>query len=604
MNADTTMGVGLDNPAEEIKGLQRGLNDLASLLALPALWSGGEASEVAHALLDVLPGMLHLDLLYVRLKKATGGGALEMARVTHARNTSAWPREIGEALNHRLGEESARWPPRARISIGNGDISMVPLQLGVGTETGVLLAGSRRADFPGRIEKLLLSVAANQAAIGFQQACVLRERKRVALELDRQIAQQTRELIVANAELTKEIEDRKEMQEKLRRSEAFLAEAQRLSSTGSFSWRVSTDEITWSEQLHRIFEIDPALPVTLDRIRSRVHPEDLCLLDETIDQARDNARDFEHELRLLMPDGCVKYVHLVAHWNQSLHARPEYIGAVQDVTQRRFSEAALSRVRSELAHVARVSSLGTFTASIAHEVNQPLSGIITNASTCFRMLAADPPNIEGARETVRRTLRDANRASDVVTRVRSLVSKQDAVIDSVDLNEATREVIALSVNELQRSKVVLHLELADDIPVVAGDRVQLQQVILNLLLNASDAMSGIDDRPRELAIRTEWDGDNRVNLSVRDAGAGFEPQNLDRLFEPFYTTKREGMGIGLAVSRSIIDSHQGRLWAAANEGPGAAFTFSIPCKRETRAKTMDELPRVVTRVPVPGRSPP
>jgi signal transduction histidine kinase len=219
-------------------------------------------------------------------------------------------------------------------------------------------------------------------------------------------------------------------------------------------------------------------------------------------------------------------------------------------------------------------------ASIAHEVNQPLSGIITNASTCLRMLAADPPNIDGARETARRTIRDGNRASDVVTRLRALFSKKNATTELVDLNEAGSEVIALSRSELQRNRVILRSELADDLPPVTGDRVQLQQVILNLLLNALDAMSGVDDRPRQLVIKTERDEGDRVRLTVQDAGVGFDPQNVERLFEAFYTTKSGGMGIGLSVSRSIIENHHGRLWAAPNEGPGATFSFSIPYRPE------------------------
>jgi C4-dicarboxylate-specific signal transduction histidine kinase len=254
-----------------------------------------------------------------------------------------------------------------------------------------------------------------------------------------------------------------------------------------------------------------------------------------------------------------------------------YIGAAQDVTESRLSEETLGKVRSELAHVARVTSLGALTASIAHEVSQPLSGIITNACTCLRMLAADPPNVDGARETARRTIRDGNRASEVVTRLRALFSKKETTIESVDLNEATREVVALSLCELQRNRVILRTELASDLPVVTGDRVQLQQVILNLLRNASDAMSAVEDRPRQLLIRTERDEGGRVRLTVQDAGVGLAPQAMDRIFEAFYTTKNEGMGMGLSVSRSIIERHHGRLCAAPNDGPGATFSFSIPC---------------------------
>jgi signal transduction histidine kinase len=192
------------------------------------------------------------------------------------------------------------------------------------------------------------------------------------------------------------------------------------------------------------------------------------------------------------------------------------------------------------------------------------------------MLGADPPNVEGARETARRTLRDSNRASDVITRLRALFSKKDLAIEQVDLNEATREVLALSRAELQRGRVVVRPELADDLPVVLGDRVQLQQVILNLLLNASAAMSGLDGRPRELSIKTEREEGQRVRLTVRDAGVGLDPHTIERLFEAFYTTKSNGMGLGLSVSRSIIESHRGQLSAAPNNGPGATFWFSIP----------------------------
>jgi signal transduction histidine kinase len=372
-----------------------------------------------------------------------------------------------------------------------------------------------------------------------------------------------------------DIDDRKQVEEKLRRSEAFLAEGQRLSSTGSFSRRVSTDEITFSEEMCRIFELEP--PVSLERIASRIHPEDLPVFKENVERSRRwDPREVQSDLRLLLPDGSVKTIQVVAHSNRDESGQLEHIGTAQDVTQRRLSEEALSRARSELAHVARVASLGMLTASIAHELNQPLSGIVTNASTCLRMLGADPANVDGARETARRTIRDGNRASEVITRLRALYSKKDLAPESMDLNEATREVISLSLSDLQRNRVILQLELAVDLPLVTGDRVQLQQVILNLLRNASDAMRNVDDRPRDLLIRTERDEADRVRLTVQDAGMGFAPLAMDRLFESFYTTKKDGMGMGLSLSRSIIESHHGRLWATLNDGPGATFSFSIP----------------------------
>ena len=363
----------------------------------------------------------------------------------------------------------------------------------------------------------------------------------------------------------------------LKRSEAFLGEAQHLSGIGSFSWRVATDEITWSEQLHRIYEFEPGTTITLEVIRTRVHPEDLTLYEKMVEQARNGTEDFEWQYRLLMPDHSIKYMQAVAQATRDQGGQLEYIAAVQDVTARRLSEEAVDKARSELAHVARVMSLGALTASIAHEVNQPLSGIITNASTCMRMLDAEPPNVDGARETTKRTIRDGRRAADVITRLRALFTKKDAAAELVDLNEATREVIALSRTELERNGVITRIDLKDELPAVMGDRVQLQQVILNLLRNGSDAMSSVDDHPRELLLTTELEEGDWVRLSVQDAGIGFEPQSLDQLFQTFYTTKDDGMGIGLSVSRSIIENHHGRLWATPNDGPGVTFSFSLPC---------------------------
>jgi PAS domain S-box-containing protein len=373
----------------------------------------------------------------------------------------------------------------------------------------------------------------------------------------------------------RDITERKDAENELQRSEAFLAEGERLSRAGSFSWRVDTGEIRWSEQVYRIFELDSDLSATIELIASRVHPEDLPLMQEMVGRAQ-AGEDFEFEHRLQMPDKRVKYLQLMAHGTRTSEGKLEYIGAARDVTEWRLAEEALGKIRSELAQMTRITSLGALTASIAHEVNQPLSGIVTNASTCLRMLSADPPNIDGALETARRTIRDGNRAADVIARLRALFSKKDAALESVDLNEATREVVALSLSELQRNRVILRTELIDDLPPVLGDRVQLQQVILNLVRNASDAMSGVEDRPRQLAVRTERDGDDAVRMTVQDSGIGIDLRNMDRLFDAFYTTKTAGMGMGLSVCRTIIESHRGRLWAAPNNGPGTIFSFSIP----------------------------
>jgi PAS domain S-box-containing protein len=373
-----------------------------------------------------------------------------------------------------------------------------------------------------------------------------------------------------------DIEGRKRAEAELRQAYGRLAEAQRLSKTGSFITDLLADERAWSDEAFRIFEFDPASKITLQAIRAVVHPEDLPVYDVAFKRASEGL-DWDLAFRIITATGTVKHLHAIGRVMDRIAGRPVFIGAIQDVTARKVAEEALNRARSELAHVARVTTLSTLTASIAHEVNQPLSGIITNAGTCLRMLAADPPDIDGARETARRTIRDGNRASDVITRLRALFSKREFTLESLDLNDAAREVIALSLSDLQRHRVILESELAEDLPKVTGDRVQLQQVMLNLLRNASDAMIGIDDRPRRLLVRTELEDGDRVRVMVRDTGVGVDRQSMDKLFDAFYTTKSGGMGIGLSVSRSIVERHHGRLWVEPNDGPGVTFWFSIPC---------------------------
>jgi PAS domain S-box-containing protein len=372
-----------------------------------------------------------------------------------------------------------------------------------------------------------------------------------------------------------DIEDRKRAEAQVEQAYVRLAEAQRLSKTGSFIADLLADNHNWSGETFRIFEFDPATKVTVQMIRNMVHPEDVPTFDAVIARGM-TGTDVDFFFRIVTARGAVKHIRGMARVMVQIEGRPLFIGALQDVTESKVAEEALDRARSELAHVARVTTLNTLTASIAHEINQPLLGIITNASTCLRMLNGDPPNVDGARETARRTIRDGNRASDVITRLRALFSKKEFTLEPLDLNEATREVIAMSVSDLQRNRVILQSELSEDLPMVIGDRVQLQQVTLNLLRNAADAMVGVEDRPRQLVVRTHREGDDRVRLSVQDTGTGVIPQDFERLFEAFYTTKSSGMGIGLSVSRSIIERHHGRLWAEPNDGPGTTFSFSIP----------------------------
>jgi PAS domain S-box-containing protein len=305
------------------------------------------------------------------------------------------------------------------------------------------------------------------------------------------------------------------------------------------------------------------------------------LMSELLEGRRDQ---FNIEKQYRRKDGRLVWVRNNVSLLPGADGAPHNIMAiVEDISERKAAEESLNLTQTRLARAAQVATAAELSASIAHEVNQPLLGIITNASTCLRMLAADPPNVDGARETARRMIRDGNRAAEVVKRLRALFGKKAATRETVDLNDAAREVVALSSSDLKRARVLVQADLADGLPPVTGNRVQLQQVILNLLRNASDAMSDVDDRPRRLLIKTQRDADDRVRLAVQDTGVGFDPDAAERLFESFFTTKNSGMGIGLSVSRSIIESHRGRLWMEPNEGPGVTFSFSIPRQSEQPA---------------------
>jgi PAS domain S-box-containing protein len=840
-----------EHPAQEIKQLQRCMNDLVSVLALPAMWSGGKPSQIIHTLLDALLPMLELDLVYVRLKEPLGDAPLELARFASSLNQVSRATELGETLNQWFGDGPQKWPPVARKSVGTDNISVASMHLGLNGEIGVIVAGSQRSNFPVQAERLLLNIAANQASLGLQEARLLSQQKSLANELDRRVAERTAELAAANEELRKEIGERRKIEERLLEGEAALQkafeeikkseakfrqvfdaiptlawcnfpdgpneflnkrwhdytglspeeshgwgwqaafhaedlppllkrwgellisgepgeiEARLRRFDGVYRWFLISVEplhdeagqiVRWygtstdiedrkraeqalresEAQLRRTVDAIPGLVCTMSlageittlnrplleffgktpeelknwQMTDAVHPDDLprvvttyefsirtgtpyevehrcrradgayrwfqvralpvhdtdgqnagwyVLLTDIDDRKRaeeallasennlrkivdgipgllctfnpagkielanrqllkyfgltveemnawaTNGMVYPDDLRRIMPtvadtfkigtpfdeqlryrraDGVYRWFQVRIVPVQDTDGRiTGFYGLITDIEDRKHAEEELRRIESELAHASRVMSLGVLTASIAHEINQPLSGIVTNSGTCLRMLAADPPNVDGARETAKRTIRDGHRVSDVVARLRALFSKKSGTIEPIDLNEAAREVIAMSLGGLQKNRVALRLDLDDELPIVRGDRIQLQQVILNLIRNASDAMSTVEDRPRQLLIRTERDEGNRVRLTVQDSGIGFAPHVVERLFEAFYTTKNDGMGVGLSVSKSIIEIHQGRLWATLNDGPGATFSFSIPCPPESSASS-------------------
>ena len=382
--------------------------------------------------------------------------------------------------------------------------------------------------------------------------------------------------------IARDITDRLRAEEELRESEACLAEGQRLSHTGSFAWSPATRQsIYWSEEMFRIFGLDPQEGVPSEEtFWQRIHPEDLDRVRELLLNAADGNMEYEHDHRIVLPDETVKHIHAIGHPVLDEKGQvAKYVGTAVDVTERQRAERERERLRqleADLAHIDRISMMGELAASIAHEVNQPLSGVVVNANACLRWLAGDSPNLEEAREAVRRIVRDGKRAGDVIARIRALATKTATAKERLDLNEAVQEVLAFAGDQLRKNRVAVRTEFAPGLSPVLGDRVQLQQVALNLVMNAIEAMGSVEDRPRELMVRTQNDEAGQVQVTVQDSGIGLDPQSMERIFDAFYTTKRGGMGMGLSISRSIIQNHGGKLWAAANDGPGMSVQFTIP----------------------------
>ena len=829
------MSVESVEPAEEIKRLQRCINDLVSVLALPAMWSGTEPPQIAHTLLEALLRMLQLDLVYIHLKNPGGDAAIEVVQFADAQNQSAPPNEIGDVFRQWLGADPHKWPALTRSRLGNREITIVPLGLGLQGEMGAIIAGAERADFPQQTERLILSVAANQASIGLQEARLLGEQRRIASELDRRVAQRTTELAAANEELRKEIAERSEIEKRLLENETLLKQSEaRLwelidtipviawfclpdganefhnkrwteytglspdESTGSgwrfayhpedlphliqrrqeymssgergeiqarirrfdgvYRWfliraepfrdesgkilrwygtctdihdrKVMQEELQESEGKHRvvvetasdavvsmdasgaiilanpatkrIFGYDPAeligrplallMPAALrqshdhgfkryvatgqrrinwqgteltglrkdgqefpvevsfgeltrsgqkvftgfirdisERKRAeealRVSERDLSLIIETIpglvwcaapdgelnylnqrlleytgtssgDWAELGWANFLHpqdveatvsawsravatgqphdtQCRLRRADGVYRWFHTLGQGARDNEGRvTRWYGLLIDIDDQKNVEEALRGSEMRLSRATRTATVGEFAASIAHEINQPLAAVVANGHACLRWLSAGPEGLSKAQEAAERIIRDGNESAEVVRRIRALFKK--ATIDKIELelNEVIAEVLRLLSDEAAKRRVTVEMDLANDLPLVVGDRVQLQQLTFNLLLNGIEAMDPVLDRPRKLHIRSKRHDAEAVLVEIRDSGVGIE--DPEKVFEAFFTTKENGMGMGLSVCRSIVDAHHGRLWAASGSGEGTTFSFTLP----------------------------
>jgi signal transduction histidine kinase len=435
----------------------------------------------------------------------------------------------------------------------------------------------------------------------FGTICVLDKKGNAYSELYRKFLMQCREVLQAD------LVSLGKLSGELTRSEAYLEEAQRLSHTGNFGWKVSTGEIIWSKESFRIFGYDNALSVNFDMILQRAHPEDRVLVQRTLDRASSDGKDFDFEYRLLMPDGSVKYVHVVAHAVREEANPPEligrtvapdgsikylqgtgypdidenceieFVGAVMDITEARRSQEALLDAQSALAHASRVATLGEISATIAHEVNQPLAAIITNGQSGLRWLDRTEPDLEKVRELTKRVVADARRASEIINRIRAMAIRRAPEQTLLSLDDIVEESMVFLRHEFQSRSISVSLDLAAGLPWVAGDRIQLQQVIVNLAINAVQAIARSGAVRRSISIRTMLSDPETVSCTIEDSGPGIDPTHLPSLFNSLFTTKDTGMGMGLAISRSILEAHNGHIRADNNSALGGArFSFSLP----------------------------
>jgi PAS domain S-box-containing protein len=379
-----------------------------------------------------------------------------------------------------------------------------------------------------------------------------------------------------------DIEDRKRAEEKLRRSEAYLAEAQRMTHTGSWAWNVRTDALFWSQEIFRIYDYDPEMTPTWEFLLKKVHPGDRLEVERRreMEATQKEWADSEIEFRIVLPDGTIKHLHSIAHPVRDESGEIiEVVGTVRDVTERKHAEEERERLRqleADLAHTNRVTMLGGLASSLAHELNQPITAAITSANACLRWLAHNPPDLERARAAATRIENDGSRAAEIIHRLRAFYKTgAPPKLELVDVNQVAGEMLALLRDEADRHSISLRTELALQLPQIMADRVQLQQVLMNLLLNGIEA---ITDGPGEVTIRSQSTEQGLLLISVTDTGVGLPSEKPDRLFSAFYTTKPQGTGMGLAISRSIIEAHGGRLWATVNGERGATFHFTLPAE--------------------------
>ena len=548
------------DPALEIKHLRRCMNDLVSVLALPAASRGRNPAEFLATFVDSLMAMLDLDFFYARVTLKADERPIEALRVSPSYQPGEELDQIAPLIAEWLKEQGVEPPPRARRQIGNREIAFLSMRIGIEGGLGLVMAGSQRLGFPEQTESLVLGVAANQLAIGLQHALHLSEQKRAASELDRRVAERTKELAETNAEL--------QLQVGLLQHLPVSAWTLKPDGTPDFVNQV------WLEFSGQ----------TLDFVRSHpeawmtaVHPEDREIASRAFWDGVRSGQGFAMETRSLRAqDGTYRW-----HLNQAVVLRDaegkvlKFVGTTTDIDDQKRAEEALRQAQGDLARINRVTTMGELAASLAHEISQPISGAITNANVCLRKLGSDKPDLDEVRAAVTRIVRDAQRAAEIIGRIRSQFEKGSLNQETLDVNEIIRETVALLRDEAVRYNISVRTELAADLPQIVGDRVQLQQVAMNLIVNSIEAMKDVDGI-REMVIRSQRAENEQILVSVSDTGIGLPPQLAEQIFDPFFTTKPHGTGMGLRISRSIIESHGGRLWAVGSPGRGATFHLNLP----------------------------